>query len=250
MPSVLNLAGLGQVTIDRRPDICPICQTRITPNLMTGGPGGRVYAGSLTIVFACPSESCREYFLGYYEKRANIYVFLTCRPSEPVLPSLPQFVVRISENYSGIYAECLKAEALGLKQISAVGYRKALEFLIKDYLVSRRPEERAAIENAPLVECIATYVTDNNVRDVAQRAVWLGSDDNHYQRNWQDKDLKDLKSVLELVLRWIETEYLTEELLKTMPPARPREGDAVEVGYGSTAAAASAFSAVAPGLPD
>lgn len=243
MPSVLNLAGLGQVTIDRRPDICPICQTRITPNLVAGAPGGRIYSGNLTVVFVCPNDACREMFLGYFEKRANVYSFLTCRPFELPVPSLPEFVVRISENYCGIYAECLKAEAIGLKQVAGVGYRKALELLIKDYLISRRPEERLAIEAAPLADCIEIYVADNNVRDVARRAVWLGNQQNQYQRGWDEKDLKDLKAVLELVLRWIETEYLTEELLKTMPPARQRPDEPAEVGFSTTATTLSAFAA-------
>ncbi|GAB0116287.1 hypothetical protein [Acidisoma sp. 7E03] len=215
MPSVLNLAGIGQVTIDRRPDTCPICQTRITPNVMTGGAGGRVYDGNLTIVYVCPSDACREYFLGYYEKRNGLYTFLRCRPREVLVPELPQFVQRISTNYAEMFRECYCAEAEGLQQLAGVGYRKALEFLIKDYLISRRAEERSAIEEAPLAVCIERYVTDVNVRDVARRAVWLGSE--AYPRPWAEKDLRDLKSVIELVLRWIETEYLTEELLKTMP---------------------------------
>lgn len=217
MPSVLNLAGIGQVTIDRRPDMCPICHTRITPNVMTGGIAGRIYDGNLTIVFVCPSDSCREYFLGYYEKRNAQYGFLTCRPKETAVPSLPDFVTNISANYCEMFRECYRAEAEGLHQVAGFGYRKALEFLIKDYLVSRRPEDRAAIEATPLATCIETYVGDANVRDVGRRAVWLGKDES--QRTWMDKELRDLKSVLELVLRWIETEYLTAELLKTMPPA-------------------------------
>ncbi|HTI03064.1 MAG TPA: hypothetical protein VL752_19120 [Acidisoma sp.] len=217
MPSVFNLAGIGQVTIDRRPDMCPVCHTRITPNVMTGGIGGRVYDGSLTVVFICPSDACREYFLGYYEKRNGQYGFLTCRPKETAVPTLPDFVVRISANYCDMYQECYRAEAEGLRQVAGFGYRKALEFLIKDYVVSRRPEDRAAIEATPLATCIETYVGDANVRDVGRRAVWLGQDG--AQRAWTEKDLRDLKSVIELVLRWIETEYLTEELLKTMPPA-------------------------------
>lgn len=227
MPSVLNLAGTGQVTIDRRPDICPICQTRITPNVMTGGIGGRVYGGNLTVVFVCPSDSCREYFLGYYEKKNGQYTYLTSRPRETVVPPLPEFVVRISRHYCEMYEECYRAEVEGLRQVAGFGYRKALEFLIKDYLVSRRPEDRVAIEATVLGTCIETYVGDANVRDVGRRAVWLGKEES--QRHWMEKDLRDLKSVLELVLRWIETEYLTAELLKTMPL---EPGGALEEGAG------------------
>jgi hypothetical protein len=159
---------------------------------------------------------------------------------------MPDFVRRISQNYGDMFTECLKAEASGLKQLAGVGYRKALEFLIKDYLISRRPQDRDAIENRPLASCIEAYVTDGNVRDVAKRAIWLANDETHYQRSWQDKDLRDLKAVLELVLRWIETEYLTEELLKTMPPAHTRHNDAASLDFGPSASAASALAAALP----
>lgn len=186
---------------------------------MTGGWGGKVYASHLTIVYICPSESCREFFLGYYEKKNSLYAFVTCRPTEPAVPKFPEFVMKFSESYCDIYTECHKAEVFGLKQVSGTGYRRALEFLIKDYLISRRPDDRAEIENCPLGSCIETYVNDAHVKDVARRASWLGNEGTHYNQRWVEQDLRELKSVLQLVLRWIETEHLTEELLKTMPPA-------------------------------
>jgi hypothetical protein len=103
-------------------------------------------------------------------------------------------------------------------QICGCGYRKALEFLIKDYAKLRNAGKDTAIESAPLGPCIDTYVSDVRIRDIAKRATWLGNDETHYKRRWADKDLNDLKNLIRLVTYWIESEHLTEETLRDMPP--------------------------------
>ena len=103
-----------------------------------------------------------------------------------------------------------------------VGYRKALEFLIKDYLIRKHPKDEAAIKAKPLGRCIDDDVEDPKTKAVAKRATWLGNDETHYRRLWLDKDLSDLKRLIELVLYWIEAEHLTEEAFQSMPdPSYP-----------------------------
>jgi hypothetical protein len=102
-----------------------------------------------------------------------------------------------------------------------MGYRKALEFLIKDYLILRRPADHKTIETIMLGPCIENYVTDQKIKDIAKRATWLGNDETHYQRRWINKDLGDLKTMVSLALHWIDAEHLTEEALKSMPPPKP-----------------------------
>jgi hypothetical protein len=128
----------------------------------------------------------------------------------------------ISNTYCEIYEEAHKAEEFGLTQICGVGYRKALEFLIKDYLISLHSADQTTIEAMMLGPCIENYVTDPRIKEVAKRATWLGNDETHYQRRWIGKDLGDLKTLINLALHWIEAEHLTAEALKSMPsPARP-----------------------------
>jgi hypothetical protein len=102
-------------------------------------------------------------------------------------------------------------------QICGVGYRKALEFLVKDYLIKQRPTDQAAIESGALGQCINTYVTDPNIKQVAERAAWLGNDETHYKRLWIDKDVTDLKRLIGLAMHWIEVDHLTAEAISSMP---------------------------------
>jgi hypothetical protein len=57
----------------------------------------------------------------------------------------------------------------------------------------------------------------SEIKQVSERATWLGNDETHYQRRWVDKDLSDLKVLIDLVLHWIKMEHLTDEALNSMP---------------------------------
>ena len=108
-------------------------------------------------------------------------------------------------------------ESQGLLQICGVGYRKALEFLIKDYLIATKSSDPNKIKSMALGTCIENYVTEGNVKAVAERAVWLGNDETHYERKWVGKDLADLKTMIDLVVHWITVEYPTKSALESMP---------------------------------
>jgi hypothetical protein len=145
-----------------------------------------------------------------------------------------EIINQISPEFVTIYAEAERAEHDGLKLICGPGYRKALEFLIKDYVIrlnavdeTDTPEKQAEavakqqeIKSLPLARCISDYVTDSNVKQVAARAVWLGNDETHYLRKWEDKDLSDLKKLIRLTLHWIEMDELTQDALKSMPAGK------------------------------
>ncbi len=104
--------------------------------------------------------------------------------------------------------------------VAGPGYRKALEFLIKDYLCLAQPEDAEKIKKAQLGPCIADYVTNENVKAMAARAVWLGNDETHYTRKWEDKDLEDLKKLIQLTVHWIEMELMTTSVIEEMPEGK------------------------------
>jgi hypothetical protein len=98
--------------------------------------------------------------------------------------------------------------------------RKALEFLIKDYVIKNHPTKAEEVKKMLLGNCIKDYVSDDRVKQVATRAVWLGNDETHYLRKWKDKDLSDLKNLISLTLHWIEMDELTKEAIKEMPDGK------------------------------
>ena len=131
--------------IEAHPDHCPICHSKVIPKLLWIERGGRFYAGDLELVYKCPNSECDEMFIGYFRSGHSasgvLALFLT-RPFEPVPIAFSQCIRDISPTFCEIYDHAHKAEEFGLTQVCGVGHRKALEFLIKDYLLRNRPDDK------------------------------------------------------------------------------------------------------------
>lgn len=97
-----------------------------------------------------------------------------------------------------------------------MGYRKALEYLVKDFCVSKFPDKEDDVKKRPLGQVVDVYVDNENIKQCAKRAVWLGNDETHYVRTWVDKDIKDLKLLIKLTVGWIEQAIITAMLIEDM----------------------------------
>lgn len=117
----------------------------------------------------------------------------------------------VSENFEDIYQQAYQAEKEGLDQIAGMGYRRALEFLVKDYCIYRNPESAEKIKSQPLSQCINQYIDFSKLKTVAERAAWLGNDQTHYIQKHTDKDLEDLKRLITLTMHWIIIELGVDE---------------------------------------
>lgn len=202
------------------PKECPNCHSKISPKLhyMFHGNNGLTYA-----LMSCPDEkSCNMPFIAYYKNAThdnNQFLFQN-KVSFGTLKdkSFSSIILNISPKFSQIYNESYSAEQHGLLEICGVGYRKALEFLIKDYLILENPSDSDEICNEiKLQKVINKFITNENIKSTATRAFWLGNDEAHYIKKWENKDLNDLKAFIYLVISWIELEEQTKQMLIEMP---------------------------------
>lgn len=187
---------------------CPFCHTQIVPNYLC--------LDHDTLYASCPNEYCKRHFVLSLKRGTS---FTSVEPNAiPKSKTFSEIISNISSHFAMIYNQAYHAEQMGLDQICGVGYRKALEFLIKDYLISKEIDEQVKdnIKKKFLSNCIQDYVQNDNIKNVAKRAVWLGNDETHYIRTWADKDVNNLKKLIELTVRWIENEIETERVLQEM----------------------------------
>lgn len=204
----------GQTNIYELPEKCPFCHSAISPRPIFGNSGNR----RMEIFMACPKSTCKNSFIGYYKYENNMWRF----NGETTIGNLTvkdfsESIEEVSPSFVKIYNEAYSAEQQNLKEICGVGYRKALEFLIKDYVILNNMKEVEKILKMRLGNCIKDLVTDDRVKSVAKRAVWLGNDETHYVRKWETKNLEDLKKLISLTVHWIEMEKLTESFETEMP---------------------------------
>ena len=198
-----NVESITQYSIE-----CPFCHANIIPNYL--------FFHANKLFSACPNESCQHHFV-LAKDRENKYIKVDTN-AIPKSKAFSEIITSISSQFVSIYNQAYHAEQIGLDQICGVGYRKAIEFLIKDYLLQKETNDKQKenIKNKFLGNCIQEDVQDKNIKEVAKRAVWLGNDETHYVRVWADKDVSHLKQLIDLTIRWIENEIETERVLQEM----------------------------------
>lgn len=120
----------------------------------------------------------------------------------------------ISPKFVEIYQQAHIAEMQGLNEIAGPGYGKALEFLVKDYLIKKLPEEEAAIKSLSLNDCIQQKLDNPKIKALADKARDLRNDETHYERKNEASDINDLKKLIQATSSWIDLESYTAEVEK------------------------------------
>jgi hypothetical protein len=213
--------GMYSREIERKSVKCPFCGVINIPEYLFLKNVER--SDFFNVFTQCTNPTCRNMFITQFSTvGVRKPVFTKILPTAlPEKRTFSNIISELSPNFCEIYNQAYIAEQTNLMQICGTGYRKSLEFLIKDYLISTLPEDQhEAIKNKFLNNCIRDNISNINIKTVASRAVWLGNDETHYTRKWEDKDINDLKSIIELTLHWIESEIRTQKLLEDMPGFR------------------------------
>ena len=199
------------------PDECPICHkygdTQIR-QFFENQSQGRV-----EVIFQCVFPDCGSYFIGYYPLPHLIgkekWFYLS--PQKPEITIFKDSVAGISSQFINIYKQAQEARTLGLDDIAGPGYRKAFEFLIKDYAKSLVPEKQGEIEKKFAGDVVNEYIADKRIQVVAKRALWLGNDETHYLKKWESHDIEDLIVLIKLATDWIDIEQLSKKYCEEMP---------------------------------
>jgi len=213
----------SSLKVNRICDACPVCHNAIEPIQVYAYVDTKKMSTSkyAQIVYRCPKDGCYNLFIVNYKSKEGRYQFeaeyVSAQPMTLKAQDFAEIIQKLSPSFCKIFNESLAAEQQELLQICGVGYRKALEFLVKDYLIERRPKDTEKIQLKFLGKCIQEDVKNPNIKAVAKRATWLGNDEAHYKKQWKNQDLTDLKRLIKLVIDWVEIEKLTEEVIKEMP---------------------------------
>jgi len=213
-----------------QPDTCPVCKRAcevkaIGPKAIYPQHGDQAKK-KLQLVHRCPRQACGSLFVVEYSARydsaSKVYFDVSALyPRTPAPADIPEGVAEISPKFVEILNQSLAAESHNLDQIVGIGLRKALEFLIKDYCITKFAEKADDVRSQMLGACIKNFAADQNIQSCAKRAAWLGNDETHYSRAWTAHDITDLKVLIGLTQNWIANEVLTAKYLAEMPEKPP-----------------------------
>jgi hypothetical protein len=196
------------------PDTCPLCHHSCSPEYFF------VYHRAnleTDILCGCPRNDCGALFFAGYEQdhygNFNLRGFFPYRKKNK---QFPEEIGEISPDFTEIYNQSHFAELEKLNLICGMGYRKALEFLIKDYAIKLHNDQEKQIKKMPLNSCLHKFIEDQDIKEMAERAIWLGNDETHYVKRWGSKDIQDLKNLIDLTVFYISMKLRTEKYKKEM----------------------------------
>ena len=91
-----------------------------------------------------------------------------------------------------------------------MGYRKALEILIKDYAIEKDPDKEE-IKKAFLANCINSYIKSDKIQALSKASAWIGNDETHYEKRHIEYSIQELKLFIDAVVATIETDIAYEK---------------------------------------
>lgn len=210
--SITNNERICYETVNK----CPICNSSIAPVEKSKffNSDSKMYF----FMFECPA--CNKGFITHYNytnerkiKNNISYNMLKLVNSYPKVPELHQFdenIKKLSSNFCEIFNQAYVAEQMNLNEIAGIGYRKALEFLIKDYCIDKNKEQEEKIKKEPLSQVITNYILSDKIKNLAKASIWIGNDETHYVRKYEDKDIKDLKRFISATVAYITYELIAD----------------------------------------
>lgn len=201
---------------------CPICKKSISPVYIASSLNSQYHASVFNYCIGCKNTFITPYEIicadtshstAYYRMKQK-------RLSEPNKFNKQVFDDKISDlspQFDKIYNQALAAESSQLDEIAGLGYRKAMEFLIKDFAIHENPNDAETIKKMLLGQCINQYIDNDHIKTLASRSAWIGNDEAHYIRKQEDRDVQDMKSFIQAIVYFIGMILITEDA-STMEP--------------------------------
>ena len=215
----LTPSGSSNITISTElPSKCPVCSIAynekplivyyVSANELSDSPSF-AYA-----IYWCPHcENCfyMTYILDTYGCNSFRFICYQQYPAPNIETSFSKHISKISPRFLNIYHQAEKAESQNLTEICGLGYRKALEFLIKDFAIYKNPHDEKTIKTMSLSCCIKTYIDAEHIKTLAVRSAWLGNDESHYVRKHAPYTVQDMKKFITATAYFISMVLTTEE---------------------------------------
>lgn len=196
--------------------ICPRCKITISPNFISGSLDTITSASIFNYCRNCNSTFITNYQCFIHNELPNKLELvatgiISSEPNTFYKENFEPEINKISNQFEKIYNQAFAAESTGLDEIAGLGYRKSLEFLIKDFAIHLHPDKEDEIKSKMLSKCINDYIDDSRIKTLATKSAWIGNDEAHYIRKQESRDVDDMKKFIKAALYFITMVLITED---------------------------------------
>lgn len=193
---------------------CPYCDKGIQAEVLHLNSDyfdGTTY---VDVMGKCPI--CKRIFWGKYNYEAlydplgfpRFFTPATYYPRKPKETEFSKEISQISKEFVNQYHQAEAAEQLGMLDVCGLAYRRAFEHLIKDFaVVLDQNQQNEILSDTRLSNVIANRLPEKygikEIKEIANRAWWLGNDYAHYTKHYINKDIFDLKECIDITQNYI-----------------------------------------------
>ena len=207
------------------PNICPHCHVANEPRLLHNWFDK--IEDVLISVWQCNYNKCTRVFVASHENDGRIYVVERTLNGMPKGPIWPEPIKNLKDGrtvqtneerdsrFMDIYKQSLRAEKEGLDEIAGMGYRKAIEYLVKDWAISKNPSKKEEILNLWLSAIIKDFFS-GDLKDILDRATWLGNDQSHYNKLFDEYNISHLKELINLIMADLDREFKKRKYIENI----------------------------------
>lgn len=201
---------------------CPICKAKISPIYIASSLDTETTGSVFNYCRSCNNTFLTKYQIqkevdGFGRSHFLMHSVLYSEPNRFDKQVFDNKIIELSPQFDKIYNQALAAETSQLNEIAGLGYRKALEFLVKDFAIRQHPRDKDNIKSMLLSQCINSYIDNDHIKTLATRSAWIGNDEAHYIRKQEDRDVQDMKSFIQAIVYFIGMILITEDA-STMEP--------------------------------
>ncbi|OTN76750.1 hypothetical protein A5886_001829 [Enterococcus sp. 8G7_MSG3316] len=197
--------------------------------------GEQIFVSGMVFSEANENEDAVCFFNCYYCQKTSIH-FMSFKnrnnyswlETDSVLPKAKLIENQITQSnavlekfpeFFNIYNQSQKAQDEKLDQIAGMGFRKALEFLVTDFLLSYPPdgvvEEWLKNPKTSLSNKIEK-LENQRIKKLSKAISFLGNDETHYTRRHPEHDVESIKMFIKALLSDVENEMTLLEAEKLL----------------------------------
>lgn len=174
-----------------KPMSCPYCGVHTDTEETTA----QIFALTSTqkaIVLACRCTRCKKRFLSVYIEEGNR---LTLNTIIPIAENdeVHEGLKTVSPEFERIHQQAYRAELRGDIDLAAVGYRTALEVLVKDFAIRELGEKEEEVTSKKLAQAIEDYSGSVELLATSDVVRMLGNDYTHYLKKYENIGFETLK---------------------------------------------------------
>lgn len=188
---------------------CPFCGMKTSCDFISQGYGVS-YDHHLFFINQC--GECGSFFLSQHYNRDPNIDFVTTFPNAIYKNEFPKGVEDFSPSFIEIYQQSMTAKLANLTEIVGLGLRKALEYLISDYITN--------VLKLPLANTLENRIKQIDITNVnvnATLARWIGNDNTHTQKKHPEFTIDDMIQSIQIVVYYLHAEYISKNLLNIIP---------------------------------